>query len=180
MNLNDLYKPALKQEQQPFYSEFLAKLTDNQLDELWDITMESHMRMSPPTIGELKKYSKDVRPVKVVTDAMLEQEEINNLTDEQIFQTPLGRLSLAQGWADSYRIYCKAKGIPSQGDDMLLEFQKGKHRAEEAYKRVLEEADPFSNCLITLRKSMIAKNDMWRQEFNYLIEQRHLTYTLDC
>jgi hypothetical protein len=175
MNLNDLYKPALKQEQQPFYSEFLAKLTDNQLDELWDITMESHMRMSPPTIGELKKYSKDVKPVKVVTDAMLEQEQIKNLTDEQIFQTPLGRLSLAQGWADSYRVYCKSRGIPLQGDDMLLEFQKGKHKAEEACKELVEEADPFSNCLITLYKSMRAKNEMWRQQFHYLIEQRHLT-----
>ena len=99
----------------------------------------------------------------------------SNLTDEQIFQTPLGRLSLAQGWADSYRTYCKAKGIPSQGDDMLLEFQKGKHRAEQAYKELIEEVDPFSECLITLYKSMIAKNDMWSQLFNHLNEQRHLT-----
>jgi hypothetical protein len=168
MNLNDLYKPCLKQEQQPFYSEFLFKFTENQLEELWGVVMESHMRMSPPTIGELKKFSKDIKLVKVVSDYDIKQQQIKQLTDEEIFNSEMGQLGLKEGWADTYRIYCKESGIPSYDYGLHLEFQKGQEAAKSAYQEMKEDIDVFSVALKGLRHSMLRKNKDWQEKYNHL------------
>jgi len=74
-NINDLYKPALNHGQMPFYSKFLAGYTDNQLDELWVSTMETHFATSAPSIGKLKEYAKTISKVRVVSQDDIEKKQ---------------------------------------------------------------------------------------------------------
>lgn len=170
LNLNELYKPPLNASQQTFYRKFLDKFTENQLEELWEITMETHMRMSPPTIGELNKYAKGVTKVKVVSQEYIEMIQRRKLSDEEIFSTRIGKLSLAQGWANSYHDRCINKGIPEQTDKVILDFQQAQHRAELGHKDVKENYYPFSRDMISLRETMIEKNQMWADKFQHLID----------
>lgn len=169
-NLSDLYKPALNVGQIQFYSKFLYKFTDNQLDELWDITMETHCRTSPPTIGELKKYANGVTKVKVVV------EKTELLTDEDIFSTRLGGFSLQQGWSHSYSVICQEEGIPPQDDETILEFQKAAHRASQAERYLSGKDDIFSKVLLALRETMKGRSECLKEEFKHLMPKtRQLT-----
>lgn len=167
-NLNDLYKPPLNQGQQPFYGQFLGDYSDNQLDELWDIVMDGHCRTSPPTIGELKKFAKEVTPIKIVNSE--QQEAIKSLTEEDIFSTRLGRFSLKQGWASSYLITCQESGVPLQGDDVLLKFQQGKSDADTEAFYLEGKEDLFARAWLRLRKSMNEKNKYWKDKYQHLID----------
>ena len=172
MNLNDLYKPPLTQAQQKHYSEYLMKYTDNQLDELWEATKETHCKISVPTIGELKKYSKDVTPLKVVNPAQLELEERNRLTEQDIFSTPLGKLSLEKGFSASYYIHCKEKGIPDQGDYTLMEFQRGQYAAETAYEECKQMAQEDGSlnvapALLRFRETQLQRNKELEMKYGY-------------
>ena len=171
-NINDLYKPALNDGQMPFYSNFLAVYTDNQLEELWVCTMETHYATSAPSIGKLKEYAKTITKVRVVSQDDIEKDRIKKLTDEDIFSTELGRLSLAQGWADSYHVICKETGIPEQSDKIIIWFQRGKMDAENA-ARTLDAKNPFDAALINLRKTGVVNNQYWKEEFAHLVEAPH-------
>lgn len=164
MNLCDLYKPALKHEQQVFYSDFLQNFTENQLDELWTATMESHLLSSAPSIGRLKEYGKNITKVRVVSKEDQRKEAINRLTDEQIFSSELGRLSLKQDWADSYYAYCKESGIPEQSDKMLLWFQKTANIAKQAAD-TLDPKNMFDAVLLKLRVTRQKNNQYWEEKF---------------
>lgn len=168
-NLNNLYKPGLNQKQEDFYLEFLNKFSPKQMDELWSITMQSHCRTSPPTIGELKKYSADVSKVRVLFKA----EE--TLTDEQIFSSNLGKLSLKQGWGSSYLAECKKHGIGPQTDSEILRFQKAAHEAENLVKSLSGKKDHFSLALIKLRDSMRKNNQRLKEKFNYLLSSADIS-----
>lgn len=172
MNINDLYKPPLNQGQQKFYNQFLNRFTGNQLDELWELTMEKHLNTSAPTIGRLKEYSKEVTPVRVVNSEEQKKLDLKNLTDEEIFSTELGRLSLKQGWGDSYRITCRERGIPQQDDDdkILLWFQKTQHNANMAVYDLRGKNDVFSKALMNFKNSMDEKNEGLKQEYAHLID----------
>ena len=161
-NINDLYKPPLNQGQQGFYRQFLHRYTVNQLDELWSLTMESHCRMSAPTIGELKKYGKDVTRVKVVRAA----NEKDKITDEEVFATKLGQQSLRQGWANSYLLACREDKIPPQTDETVLKFQLGQHNAREAVRK-LEEEDrtPYTKAYLSFWRVMKERNEELRERF---------------
>ena len=154
-NLKDLYRPPLTESQEGFYMEFLSSYTDNQLDELWQVTMESHTYASTPTIGKLKEYAKQVTKLVVINTA---EEARKRLTDEDIFATHLGQLSLKQGWADSYRIVCRETGIPEQGDDVLLKFQQGQQNARDAERELGSMKGLFAKTLWNMRRAMVEKN----------------------
>lgn len=164
MNLCYLYKPELKKEQQVFYSDFLQSFTENQLDELWTTTMESHLLSSAPSIGRLKEYAKNITKVRVVSLADQKREAIKRLTDEQIFSSELGRLSLKQDWSDSYYAYCKESGIPEQGDKMLLWFQKTANIAKQAAD-TLDPKNMFDAVLLKLRATRQINNQYWEEKF---------------
>ena len=66
-NIKELYKPALNDGQVPFYAKFLDRYVEHQLDELWEATVETHVATSPPSIGKLKEYAKDVTKLRVIT-----------------------------------------------------------------------------------------------------------------
>jgi len=173
-NMNDLYKPALNHGQMPFYSKFLEAYTDNQLEELWTATMEAHIATSQPSIGKLKEYSKTVTKVRVITIEEVEATERKNLTHEQIFSTYLGQLSLTQGFAASYYIHCKDKGVPEQNDMVLMQFQKGQHNAVVAQKEceaMLSHAGLLNAApsLLNLRKSQIDRNQQLVEKYGYLV-----------
>jgi hypothetical protein len=168
MNINDLYKPALNVNQIKFYSQFLSSFTDKQLDELWSVTMESHTTSSPPAIGRLKEYTKQISSPKVINAEDAQERANRFLKDAEIFNTDLGRLSLRQGWADSYRVHCREKGIPSQGDDVLLEFQRGQQDANDAAFAIRNNRDPFSKALISFREDMVSKNEALKWKYKSL------------
>ena len=167
-NINDLYKPPLNAGQQRFYQQFLQGYTDNQLDELWEVAMESHLHASPPSIGKLKEYAKSITAVKIVSQEDIEDQERRNLTDEDIFSTRLGRLSLKQGWADSYRIICRRRGIPEQTDSEILIFQKAQHEADKSIADLKVREDVFSTALVKFRESMKSKNESLKNQYTHL------------
>ena len=171
MNLNDLYKPHLNHGQQTFYKQFLDRYTDMQIDELWDITVEGHCRTSPPTIGELKKFAREVTPIKIVNSEQQQQLDIKRLTEEVIFSTRLGKLSLKQGWAHSYLVTCRESGIPSQDDDVLLKFQQGQHDADMSVYNIQNNKDVFSRTLVRFRNTMRQKNKEMKAEFAHLLNE---------
>jgi len=168
-NINDLYKPALNPAQQPFYADFLDKYTDNQLDELWSYAMNNHCRTSPPTIGELGKFAQNVTPTRNISPELQKKIEIQNLTEEDIFSTQLGRQALREGWACSYLVTCQEKGIISQTEEVATWFQKKSHAAEKAAYSLDGKNDPFSKGLKKLWKTMQERENEWKKEFSYLI-----------
>jgi len=131
--------------------------------------METHLRTSPPTIGELKKYAAGVTPVKVVNPKLLEQSAWKNLTDEEIFGTELGGLALKQGWACSYREECYRGGIPSQGDDVLLEFQKAQQRMRTELSDIAQFPTAMTKSLINAHQSRLDKNAGLKQRYSHLV-----------
>jgi hypothetical protein len=169
-NLNQLYKPALNEKQEGFYLEFLMRYTEDQLDELWFAAMHTHTVSAPPTIGRLKEYAKQVTPVRIISHEEIERDAVKRLTNEEIFATSLGKLSLVQGWADSYRMECKETGIPEQGDETLIKFQRGQSDANNAARELEGKTDIFSKTLLNMRKSMVIKNQFWKEEFAHLVE----------
>lgn len=171
-SLNLLYRPALNGGQMDIYAGFLSRYTENQLEELWVNTMEAHMYTSPPTIGKLGDYAKGITQMQVVNSENQKKLEFANLTDEEIFSTRLGGFGLKQGFADSYRIWCRRKGIPPQTDEMLLWFQRSQHRADTAISELKksDDLDHFSKTLVNFRNTMNEKNGNLRKEFAHLIK----------
>jgi len=161
-NIVDLYKPALNTAQIKFYAQFLSRYTDSQLDELWDLTTEKHLTNSPPSIGRLKEYAKDVTPLKVV------HKEADILGSEEIFSTRLGKLSLLQGWSGSYLEVCSRDKIPEQTDDVLLEFQKAQHKADSYANELRDSKSPFDMSLVSLWDGMIARNKKLQEEYQHV------------
>lgn len=172
LEIDDLYNPALRQAQHKSYLEFLFKFADAQLDELWEATKVSHCLARPPTIGELNKYSKEVTPLQVVNTEQAEWEQRARLKPDEIFATEIGQLSLKQGFSASYYIHCKEKGIPEdQGDNTLMEFQRGKYAAESAYdecKQMAKEGEALNiaPALLRLRRSQLERNRAWESKYS--------------
>lgn len=167
--MNELYRPPLNAGQQKLYQQMLNYYTPMQLDELWRITMETHASNSPPAIGRLREYAKDVTKVAVITPEQKKKEEIKQLAEEGVFSTTLGKLALRQGWAHSYLIHCRRSGIPEQNDKMILWFQKAQHNAETAYKELEESHEGFLHeSLMRLRQSMRQKNRDLCEEYKHL------------
>jgi len=157
-NLNQLYKPSLTGDQMPFYNTFLQGYSERFLDILWESTMQMHLKTSVPSIGELNKYSAGIT---IASERPVPQKM---LTDEEILDTQLGRLSLRQGWASSYVFYCQERGIPSQDDDMLLYFQKAQDDAKRGFE-TLSESDGWDRPLIKLYNSMREKNAEYQAKY---------------
>lgn len=166
-NLRDLYKPTLNDAQVRFYAVFLERYTANQLGELWNIVVDNHLRTSPPSIGELKKYANDVSKLKIVNT----KDEKAELTEEEVFATELGKLSIAQGWSRSYLLHCRESDIPKQTDEVLMGFQKAKMDAESAAEGIKDNPDPISKALFSMWRTMIAKSKELEQKFKHLIQQ---------
>jgi hypothetical protein len=173
VNINDLYRPQLTSAQQEFYRDFLKNFTDHQLGELWTKTAETHQHTSPPSIGKLKDYSAGVSKLKVVSDQ--QNQGLERLTELEILNTPLGRLALKEGWADSYIRSCKANGIPDQGFNKHLEYQTLKHKAEEAFK-TLNPDSILDKPLINLYNSMRKKNEDLKNKYAHLWQDVLIDY----
>lgn len=141
-----------------YYMDFLQKFTDSQLDELWAETMHSHQKNTPPTIGELNRYSKCVTPVKVVNDDI-------RLSLDTIFNSELGQLSLEQGWSDSYRIYCQENGLPDQSDDTILMFQRSQEKAEVAMNSIKNSHNPFDQIILNMWQERGIKNQKQKERY---------------
>lgn len=161
-NINTLYKPAITEQGMKFYHEYLVDYTDKQRKELWSSIMTNHVKTTPPTIGELHKYSTTVlsgyqeRPVAK-----------KHPSDEEYLDSYLGKIALKQGWAHSYIVHCMDKGVPPQNDETLLAFQKGQDAAARAYA-TLSEDNFFDKPLIELYKSMREKNERLKRNFIHL------------
>lgn len=162
-NINQLYKPALGDNQIPFYNDFLETFSDKFLDVLWETTMHSHVKTSPPSIGELNKYSVGI-VIASEEKEKREQEAKPVYTEEMFLGTRLGKLALKQGWASSYVIYCQDNGIPKQDDDMLLYFQKAQDDAKRGFE-TLSESDGWDRALIKLYNSMREKNAEYQAKY---------------
>lgn len=165
-NINTLFKPKLMMQQERFYLEFLSRYTNNQLEELWNVTIESHLRTSPPTIGELKKYAKDLAPLIIINHEDIQKK----LTDEEIFSTDLGRLSLQQGWARTYLMRCREKGIPDQSDKTLLAFQVMYQGGSDAALSIKDDTHSGSQSLMRLWQTMIQANLDLKEKYRHLWE----------
>lgn len=161
-NINTLYKPAINQQQEAFYFDFLKRFSEPQLEELWTFIMQGHCRTSPPTIGEIKKYSNDVTPLKVISNGE------DRLTEEYILSTELGRLALTQGWASSYLVDCQRDGVPEQVDSIVYKYQKALSDANNLAAR-LSDKDVYDLTLIGLRKSMREKELRISEKYKYLV-----------
>ena len=163
-NLNQLYKPSLTDGQIPFYNTFLQGYSERFLDILWENTMRMHQKTALPAIGELTKYCVGItiaseRPVPKKV-----------LTDEEILDTKLGRLSVKQGWTDSYLVHCRDFCIPEQTDEVLLSFQLAQHNAKIGYESLSEkDGGAFDKCLMNLYEDMRRKNSMLQEQYSYLI-----------
>lgn len=135
MNLRELYKPALNDGQIPFYTDFLSQFSEEALDSLWNITIGDHCKNSPPSLGELTKYSKGIK--HSVTE--LYEFTKPDISEDEVFKTRLGRISLEQGWSNSYYLHCDEHGIPEQSDEMILKFQKDQQAAKTAHETLEPE-----------------------------------------
>ena len=159
-NIQSLYKPKLNDDQIDFYMEYLEKFTFDQKKELWTLITENHCRMSPPTIGELQKYSVDVTPVKVVSN------QFERPSLETIFNSELGQISLNQGWSDSYRIYCEENGLPDQkDDDFILRMQRSQENATIAINSIKDSCNPYDKILLDMWNTRNKKNKMQKQKY---------------
>ena len=108
------------------------------------------------------------RPLDV---ELAETEQANhNLTEQEIFSTRLGKLSLKQGWANSYLLVCQRNGIPSQDDDVLLKFQQGQSDADTEAFYLEGKEDEFSRTWLKLRKTMNEKNNYWKGKYGHLVD----------
>ncbi len=174
MNLNKLYKPALNDQQIPFYNEYLKHFCEEYLEQLWDNTVRKHTKSSPPPIGELTKYGESIRIEKKLTPSQIE--ERRKPTDAKIFSTELGKIGLSQGWAHSYLLHCEEKGIPEQNDDTILHFQRCQENAKRAFE-TLSEDNQFDKSLIKFYHSMREKNAMLKEKFAYILNGTKLLAT---
>ncbi len=165
-NLSRLYKPSLGDNQIPFYNEFLEAQSEEFLENLWMIVIRTHLRTSPPTIGELNKYAATIHNAR----SPEEFKAVHKPSDEELLDSYLGRWALKQGWAHSYLIHCHHEGVPEQNDDMILFFQQGQHNAKMAYESLSEnEGGIFDKALMNFYQSMREKNAMLKEKFAYLI-----------
>ncbi len=171
-NLSRLFKPALGDNQIPFYNEFLEFQSSEFLESLWTVVMRAHTRTSPPTIGELSKYADSI----TCQGAPLDYTPIHKPSDAELLNSYLGRWGLKQGWAHSYLIHCREHGVPEQNDDMILFFQKGQHSAKLAYESLSEKEGLFDIALIKFYQSMRDKNEMLKEKFAYLISPNAVAF----